>query len=540
MVPVRGGALKSPSAVHSLSSPSRLGFDPPAPSLATQAFPAASVGLATAVALALRVFLLGHQSLWVDEYLTWHTAFVGTPMTWADVLHNDHGPLLQVILHLWTGLVGDSEFSLRLPSAIATTALVPVFAALAARVLGVGMAGPAAWMAALSPFLVWYGQEARNYALAMLFATLAALAAWDWHERGEARQGVWFVLWAWLGLLSNLNVAIVLPLLLAWVALPHSGRRGLWKGAVLAVAAIALLEAPWAITYARGVILYSRLAPLSPVQPANTTIREGTIFSWGAFPFTFSAFSVGYSFGPSLLELHEKSPLAVALRYLPELLPAAIVFAVLAVAGVRALARDRARLFFCGGLVLLPLLFVTYFSLRNFKVFNPRYISSGIAGYYLVLLAGWGSFSPATRRVLAVIVLVLWTWSLGNHYFAPSHAKEDYRGATAWLAPRVQAKDQLIGAGSPAMLEYYWRGHAPAHDSFWLGLAADSAHMVAEFDSLRDEQKTSYVLVSRPYAFDPRGRFESFLSRTPGVERTGFHGVTVYRLPAGVRAGGTP
>src|SRR6185369_17257333 len=74
--------LTSPSAVHSFSSPSRLGFALP-PSLATRAFPAASVGFATAVALALRIFLLGHQSLWVDEYLTWHTANVGQPLPFS-------------------------------------------------------------------------------------------------------------------------------------------------------------------------------------------------------------------------------------------------------------------------------------------------------------------------------------------------------------------------------------------------------------------------------------------------------------------------
>lgn len=526
--------LTSPSAVHSFSSPIGLELSPP--TLASRAFPAASVGLATAVGLALRIFLLGHQSLWVDEYLTWHTAYVGTPMPLADVLRNDHGPLLQVILHLWTSLVGDSEFSLRLPSALATTALVPVLAALAARVLGVRMASPAAWMAALSPYLVWYGQEARNYGLAMLFATLAALAAWDWRERGGARQGFWFVLWAWLGLLSNLNVGLVLPFLLLWVALPHGGRRGNARGAVLALLAIALLEAPWALAYSQFT-LYSRLSPISPVQPANTTIREGTVFSWGAFPFTFSAFSVGYSFGPSLLELHDGSPYAVALRHWPELLPAAIVFGALAVAGLVALWKDRERFVFCTGLLLLPLVFVTYFSLRNFKVFNPRYVSSGIAGYYLILLAGWGSFSPAVRRVVAVIVLVMWAWSLESHYFDPHHAKEDYRGATDWLTPRAHASDQVIGAGSPAMLEYYWRGKAQTHDSFWLGLAADSVNMVAQFDSLRDSTRTAYVVVSRPYAFDPKGRFESFLMATPGVQRTVFHGVTVYRLPA---AGSAP
>ena len=499
--------------------------------------PAAPIALACAVALALRVFHLGHQSLWVDEYLTWHTAYIGQALRVTDVLHNDHGPLLQVLLHLWTGLVGDSEFALRLPSALATVALVPALAALAARVLGSRYAAPAAWMAALSPYLVWYGQEARNYSFAMLFATLAALAAWRWHEEGGKRHGAALVAWSWLGLLSNLNVGLVLPLLFAWVALPSRGRRGNPAGVLVAALAVVVLEAPWFAAYGHF-LPWERLSPAGPALPANTTIREGTIFSWGAYPFTFSAFSVGYSYGPPLMELHLDSPLRAALPYWPLLLPAALLFAGLTIAGLRALWPDRARLVFCTGLVLLPLLFVTYFSLRNFKVFNPRYVSSGIAGYYLILLAGWGSLSDGWRRATAVLVLAMWAWSLAHHYFDPRHGKEDYRTATAWMAQRVQPRDQVIGAGSPALLEYYWRDRKPAHDSFWLGLAADSLNMVAHFDSLRDASRTAYVVVSRPYAFDARGRFESFLAGQPGTTRTPFTGVTVYRLPA--HAGAAP
>ena len=109
----------------------------------------------------------------------------------ADVLHNDHGPLLQVLLHLWTSLVGDSEFALRLPSALATVAMVPVLAALAARVLGATYAARRRGWRRCRRSSSWYGQEARNYSFAILFATLggARRLALARGGRGATRRG---------------------------------------------------------------------------------------------------------------------------------------------------------------------------------------------------------------------------------------------------------------------------------------------------------------------------------------------------------------
>lgn len=485
---------------------------------------------ACAVALILRLFHLGHQSLWVDEFLTWHTAAVGAPLAWQDVVRNDHGPLVQVLLHWWVRWAGDSEWALRLPSALASAATVPVFAALAACLLGPAALLPAAWAAALSPFLVWYGQEARNYAFAILFSTAAAWAAVRWHQTGRPRYGVAFVTAALAGVLSNLNACLVLPPLVAYVALPHGGRPARPWVAGVALAVLLLFLSPWLVQYASQ-LAWHRLIPGREALPAETPLRAGTTFSPGAYPFTLSVFSLGYTLGPTLSELHGKTPWRAALAYWPTLSLGVLVFGWLAVRGLGRMARDPDRLALALALLLVPVACVTYFALQNFKVFNPRYVASGLAGYYLILVAGWLTLGRRARLYAGAGILALWGFSLANLYFDPSYGKEDYRAAARWVAQNIHPEDDLIGAGSSGMLDYYWRDRQPGYRHYWLGFAATPARMRERFLEVKHPDRVGYVIVSRPYALDPEGRFDGYLRSEWQASVVAFPGVTVYRLP---------
>ena len=129
---------------------------------------------ATLLAAALRAFHLGAQSLWIDELFTWMSADVGRPFALATLLENIHGPLYSLAVHLGGGWLGDAEWALRLPSFVCGVATVPALAWLAARWLGRAEAVWAAWLAAGSPFLVWYSQEARGYMQLILCACVAS------------------------------------------------------------------------------------------------------------------------------------------------------------------------------------------------------------------------------------------------------------------------------------------------------------------------------------------------------------------------------
>src|SRR6185436_15614334 len=116
-------------------------------------------------------------------------------------------------------LGGTSEWVLRLPSALAGIAMVPVMAWLAARFVGRDAAVPAAWLAAGSPFLVWYSQEARNYAFLILAAAGASGLLLELVAQGRLWNAVRYALVVAAGLLSNLSFLLLAPFhLQLWLA----------------------------------------------------------------------------------------------------------------------------------------------------------------------------------------------------------------------------------------------------------------------------------------------------------------------------------
>ncbi len=159
------------------------------------------------LALAARVYRLDAQSLWLDEGSSWQMAKQPWGTLLRDLLSPTAAyPLYHLLLKLWVSLCGDSEIALRLPSAIAGAAAVPVIY-LAGREIppspvpartksrqqmhgdtpyvSVGAASPlridhvrslaAATIILAGPFPLWYAQEAKAYSLLLL---VAALLTW--------------------------------------------------------------------------------------------------------------------------------------------------------------------------------------------------------------------------------------------------------------------------------------------------------------------------------------------------------------------------
>jgi mannosyltransferase len=148
----------------------------------------------------------------------------------------------------WVRLVGSGELPLRLLSVICGLTVVPV-AYLACRALFSRAAGLiAAALVALNPFLIWYSQEARSYAL---FLLLGALSFWAFVRARQSAEARWLVLWALFSscalLVHNFGVFLVLPEAL-WLLASWPRSRGVWlaAGSValtgLAIAPVVLIQ----------------------------------------------------------------------------------------------------------------------------------------------------------------------------------------------------------------------------------------------------------------------------------------------------------
>ncbi len=217
----------------------------------------------TLLALAVRLHNLSYHSLWFDEAMSVHWARSSVPRILEvsmNLLEDRLPPLYYLFLHYWRLFVGDGEVAVRLPSVLLGTLLIPVVYRLASDLFNLRVGSLAAALAAFNPFLVWYSQEVRMYALAVLLATLGtwfflrAIALTLSHKRNKdvtcyAAIPYWLAygLCALAGLYTHLYTGFLLPAHALYLLLTHRRSRPVWLPFILTMLVIALLFAPLAL-----------------------------------------------------------------------------------------------------------------------------------------------------------------------------------------------------------------------------------------------------------------------------------------------------
>ena len=198
----------------------------------------------TLLAAILRFATLGEQSFWYDEAFTpVHVLHSGLGATLHAVVHTENTPPLWYLL-AWVDvrIFGDGEIALRLPSALAGVATVPVVGAIGARLAGRRAAVIGAAIIAVGPLFVWYSQEARAYGLFVLFAALAMLCFVRALEQPTRRRLAAFALAGALALLTHyFAVFLLVPMALWLLWEPRTRRAALPALAALALVGLALL-----------------------------------------------------------------------------------------------------------------------------------------------------------------------------------------------------------------------------------------------------------------------------------------------------------
>ena len=197
----------------------------------------------TLLAAAVRLPNLGARSLWFDEALSGCIARLDALSVLANAARSSHPPGYYLLLHLFRPL-GASEFALRLPSALCSLLAVVLTWQLAGELFGRRTARLAALGMALSPFQVYYAQEARMYGLVI---ALSAGVLWTF-LRG-ARKGERRVWWAYgtltgVGLYVHYYVALLVLALHLWLLLSRRWVRRTLLSLALADGLATLAFAP--------------------------------------------------------------------------------------------------------------------------------------------------------------------------------------------------------------------------------------------------------------------------------------------------------
>jgi mannosyltransferase len=134
------------------------------------------VGAVTALAAVVRLTTLGLQSYELDEAATLYVI----NGSFGDMLdgvarYESTPPLYYVLAWVWAQAFGTGEVGLRLLSALAGVAIVPIVYAVGRTLASHRIGLVAAAIVATNPYLVFYSQEVRSYALYALLSAASVL-----------------------------------------------------------------------------------------------------------------------------------------------------------------------------------------------------------------------------------------------------------------------------------------------------------------------------------------------------------------------------
>jgi mannosyltransferase len=202
----------------------------------------------TLLAAALRLSTIDLQSFWYDEAFTpVHVLHASLISTLRSVVHTENTPPLWYVLE-WADarVLGDGPVALRLPSALAGIAIVPVAWGIGRELAGRRAAVVCASIVAVNPLFVWYSQEARAYSLFALAAAVAMLCFLRARRSGTPRAMTAFAISGAVALLTHYFALFLLIPMVALLVLPPPigpNDRAHRRAALPAVAALAAVGA---------------------------------------------------------------------------------------------------------------------------------------------------------------------------------------------------------------------------------------------------------------------------------------------------------
>ena len=454
------------------------------------------------LAFGLRIWHLDFQSLWRDEMDA--IRFSQAPL--AELLGNLtrpgwNGPLYFILLRGWLALVGDSEFAARYSSLFFGLLATPLTWAVGRRMLGRATGAMGALLVALSPYLVWYSQELKMYALVL---ALGLLSVYLYLRALDENRRQW---WAGYALVTTLmmythilSVLLIVPQAL-FFALGWRRYRSRWRGWLAATAALTLPYLPLAIWQVPT--LFSDFQTGHPFYPLSemlqilfTALSRGVATPWESI--SLSVFLFFLLAGLVLRDPHDY-------RGVPEL---ALWLAA-------------------------PVLGVYLISL-GMPIFTDRYLIYIAPAYALLLGRGLVSIGHRWRFVQVLgIALLLVFLAQGWWTQAVNPIKSDFRSAARAVASSHRPGDLLIFQipYGRYTFEYYYPRPFESAEGLYTNHNMSEAEVNRQMQAMTAGRDAVWLIGTEMEMWDQRHLLLQWLqSRAKQTLESGFARVTVWRF----------
>ena len=435
------------------------------------------------VGLALRLYGLDANSLWLDEVKTVTTSRLGfLSMLNSQAEESVHPPLLYLVTGFFMSLLGESDFIIRLQAALLGSLSVLLTYKLGETLWTSREGAIGAFLLAINAYHIPYSQEARHYSLMVFLALLSVIFLLK--ALREDKKGNWilFALFTSLGLYTHYFALLILPgalVFAAWVIVDS------WRSHRNQPAPLSLGSSELADSNHRS---RGSKDPSAPGAPVHSSSPRSPSSPQQALHLVAALALVGLSYAPWLpflkqqflgrhiqfggMGLGELPRVELSLRYFQEVLHAytgldgmfLLLFLALFALG---LATCKARYIVLSGLwVTIPFLFP--FVVRSSHFFEVRYATYVVPMILLLAARGIAVLTSLLTRQLRVarydrrwrlaldsllavgVFGALSVAPLGNYYL--SH-KTDYRGVAEYLAANARPGDVVLADGPGYLYE---------------------------------------------------------------------------------------
>ncbi len=471
----------------------------------------------------LRFYRIEYQSYWNDEGNSLGLAGRSVDVIVRSATADIHPPGYYLLLKGWRALVGETELALRGFSALTGLVLVALLYQLGREYFDVTAAVAAALLGAINPFLIYYAQEARMYALLATLSAASFLLFSKWLRSsrppaspfGDWRLGIGYCLTTALGLYTHYAFPFVilaqnLAALGGLLAHPvraespgppgRDGRRSGGRkrlGAWIGLQAITLaLFLPWLPTAYRQVMTWPAAREAHPFFAALADTTRFLVF------------------GRTIKT--------------EEVIFGLVIVGVLLLLGLRR-----------GGQTIMPLLWLVVpagltlgFGLLS-EAFS-KFLLVAVPPLCLLLGNGLtiGYQAQGSERKMVSWALNLGTWtlnlgiwilgfgifystylSLNNLYFNPAYFRDDYRGIARY-AERIARPDDAIITIAPNQVEAFGYYHRSGAEVFPLPHARplDKAETAAALADITATHDRLFVLYWGEAQADPEHFVEDWLN----------------------------
>lgn len=518
------------------------------------------------LALGLRLYRIESQSLWNDEGTSVALAARDLVTITRSAANDIHPPLYYYVLHFWMAICGDSELAVRSLSALLGTLLVLLIFALGRSMADGAVGLVASFLAALSPFQIYYSQETRMYALAAFLGAVSMYA-------------FTYLLSVWRRTIHTTDA-------------PVSGFRRCLPCAAYATATILLLYTHY---FAATVVVAQNLAFLwwlAVVWRQAETRRSccaRSLLHWcllqvavavayspwllltarqlGGWP----AISESLSFTGLLLDLLRVFSLGLSSDARSDLVLvgfAALLLLAMVVA-VRRQEQDATRDAESWVAYLLylfvPIGMMYALSLRR-PMYDPKFLLLSTPPFYLFLAEGTLFLSRRSGRIRRGSdskdsVLRWWPWvrvgfpvvavaflagssvcSLQAYYSDPRYARDDYRGIAQYIEAIQQGNDVVL-INAPGQIEtftYYYEGGLPLYP-LPRQRPLDKAKTEAELREMIQGRGRVFAVLWATDESDPERFLEGWLDQHAYKATDSWYGnvrLVIYAVPAQSPEGG--